>query len=529
MRGWLLLVCLICGCSRAYYRRDADRETYGAIAERNDDAEWTVPKVSIDPPPESRLHDPTDPDHPPLPPDDPAAARYMQSANGMRGYRKWAKDGVLETIEDPGWRDYLQLTADGSIDLTPERAVELGVLHSRDYQSALEQLYIPALALTLNRFEFAAHWFGTNNTEFTHFGASATDANTLTTTNHLGFTRTFAAGGQLLADFANSFVFLFSHGYHMTASSNLGMTFLQPLLRNAGREVRMEDLTEAERNVLYSLRTLARFRKQFAVNIQTRGYLQLLLQLQSIRNQESNVKSLEQNLRLHEALQIAGQMEAVKVDQAFQSYQQGLFSLVQARATYDTLLDQFKITLGLPPGQKIHLDDSLLNPFRLTDPSLDNLQTELDVFFAYYRELDAEPPLAKLREGYDKLKTFHARTVTLVGLVQKEIEGWKAQPADPNADPAQAQREQADQKTLARELGEVGDDLAKLLKEIEQDSAGLAENRRKESWEALQKRTRRQIAVVAELFVIETQVRVYLIELPPAEWKHLGICRRAPT
>jgi outer membrane protein TolC len=519
-RGWLLLICVICGCSRAYYRRDADRETYGAIAERNGpDPEWTVPNVSIDPPPPSRLHDPTDPDHPPLPPDDPAAARYMQSVNGMHGYRKWAKDGVLETIEDPGWRDYLQLSDEGSINLTPDRAVELGVLHSREYQTQLEQLYLPSLALTLDRFDFALHWFGTNNTFFEHSGSSATDSNTLTTNSHLGFTKAFAAGGQLLVDFANSFVFQFSHGYHMTTTSNLGITLLQPLLRNAGREVRLETLTEAERALLYSLRTFARFRKQFAVNLQTRSYLQLLLQVQSIRNQESNVKSLEQNLRLHEALEAAGQMSSVKVDQAFQSYQQGLFSLVQARAGFDTSLDQYKITIGLPPSQKVHVDDALLNPFQLTDPALDKLQAEMDAFFAYYRELDEAPPLAKLREGFDKLKTFQARMVTLVELVEKEIDGWKAQPVDPNADPAQSQREQADQKTLTRDLQEVRDDLKKLQKGIEKSATELAENHREADWEALQKWTRQQVAAAAELFVTETQVRVYLIKLPPIEWK----------
>ena len=41
-----------------------------------------------------------------------------------------------------------------------------------------------------------------------------------------------SAGRILVVDFANTFVFQFAHGYHMTASSDLGITLLQPLLRN---------------------------------------------------------------------------------------------------------------------------------------------------------------------------------------------------------------------------------------------------------------------------------------------------------
>src|SRR5438132_11509277 len=126
----LVLVLLASGCTRAFYRQQADRDTYKAIDERDHDPRWQLPSVKIEPPPESRLHDPYKPDRPPMPPDDPAADRYMQRANGMRGYRRWHKDGDAPTIENPNWRDYLQLDKDGTLVLTPKRAVELGLLHS---------------------------------------------------------------------------------------------------------------------------------------------------------------------------------------------------------------------------------------------------------------------------------------------------------------------------------------------------------------------------------------------------------------
>jgi len=521
---WLVLLavaCLLSGCTRAYYRRSADRETYKVIDERTGDPQWSLPSTAIDPPPESRLHDPTDPNHPPLPPDDPAAERYLYRVDGMRNYKHWDKDGLTPWIEYPEWRESLTLSPDGSLFLSTDRAIELGVLHSREYQTALESLYSAALALTLNRYEFVCRWFARNNTVYTHFGSSADESNQLRTSSNAGFTRALAAGGQLLVDFANSFVFEFTHGRHTTVTSDITVNLIQPLLRGAGREVRLAALTDAERSVLYAVRDFARFRKQFSVNIAVggRGYLQLLLLLQSIRNQEANLKSLEQNLRLHEALLAAGEVSTVKVDQVFQSYQQGKLGLVQARAALETRLDDFKTVLGLPPSLPVKLDDSILTPFQLTDPALNALQEELDRFFAEYRELDQAPLLAKLQEAVEQQKTFHERTGKLIDLVDSELERWKGMAAESGDDPAQTDRERADQKKLARELKEVRDDQAAQSKEIDKAGAELDANKRNEGWQALLKRTRKQNALLSELFVIQTQVRVYLIKLQKVKWQ----------
>src|SRR5262249_33240328 len=89
----IILAGLLGGCSRAFYRLQADKESYHAIRERDCDLRWQVPYIGIDPPPGSRIHDPYNPDHPAMPPDDPAAHRYMHCVYGMRGYRRWHKDG----------------------------------------------------------------------------------------------------------------------------------------------------------------------------------------------------------------------------------------------------------------------------------------------------------------------------------------------------------------------------------------------------------------------------------------------------
>jgi hypothetical protein len=58
-------------------------------------------------------------------------------------------------------------------------------------------------------------------------------------------------------------------------------------------------------------------------------------------------------------------------------------------------------------------------------------------------------------------------------------------------------------------------ELGKLVKDLDRESAGLTEGTREKGWESLQKRARQLIADAAQLYVVQTQVRVYLIQLQP--------------
>src|SRR5437867_8132097 len=116
---WLRAACILSialsSCSRAHYRRSADQETYGIIAEKMDKPAWAIPHTDISPPEESRLHDPSDPDCPPMPLDDRSAHRFMHCADGLKGYRDWHDNGYVRTVEDARWHDFLQLSKDGTL------------------------------------------------------------------------------------------------------------------------------------------------------------------------------------------------------------------------------------------------------------------------------------------------------------------------------------------------------------------------------------------------------------------------------
>jgi hypothetical protein len=278
----LLVVLMIAGCTRAFYRRSADRETYATIGQHADENRWPIASPGIIPPPESRLFDPYNPDRPPMPPDDPAADAFMVRPNGIRGSRHFHDDGDAPFIESPEWLARLALNQDGSLGLTEDRAVQLGILNARSYQTALETLYLNALGLTLNRFFFDCQFFLTNNTTWSDFGASATNIDTINTASTFGFTRNLYAGGQFMAEIANNFLVTFSGIDKTIATTNLMAAFTQPLLQGGGRRFALEPLTEAERSLLYAVRDFARFRKVFYVNLTTgnSGYLPLLQQVQ---------------------------------------------------------------------------------------------------------------------------------------------------------------------------------------------------------------------------------------------------------
>ena len=81
---WLIMTMLalscavwMAGCTRPYYRRRADREANYLVQEKSVGTPWEVPRAyTIQPDERSRFFDPTDPDHPTLPPAGPWLYRY---------------------------------------------------------------------------------------------------------------------------------------------------------------------------------------------------------------------------------------------------------------------------------------------------------------------------------------------------------------------------------------------------------------------------------------------------------------------
>lgn len=353
------------GCSRPFWRSQADFDTYNLLQKKQMDSRWSVPRTTVDVDPRSRFYDPFDPDCAPLPPDDPAASQYMNAVHGMRGYKSWHEFGESMSVENPAWLanfglapaapyvDYglsdglttvsatspegmsrAATTAAGEMvptitDLSLEQAVELANINSRDYQTQIENAYLSALQLTLDQFQFNVRYLGFGSREpsgtFTNTrlpgSGSPARIDRAGFSSRFGMSQILPTGGQWIVEMANNTLWLFSGGNQTQSASVLSYSLTQPLLLGAGRKIALDKLTSSEREVLYDLRTLARYRKLFfadtvaagqgnnagggggatigAVTVggQTAsasgvGYLGLLQQMQQIRNQRDNIQGL---------------------------------------------------------------------------------------------------------------------------------------------------------------------------------------------------------------------------------------------
>lgn len=506
------------------YRLDADGEVDCILQQQGDDEQWYLPETSVDVPVQSRNFDPNCPDCPPLPPDDPVAHRYMHCPADQPGYEHWHAAGDSPAVESEIWREFLNTNDEGELELSADESFDLALVHNREFQTQLENVYLTALQLTFERFEFDLQWFGGNRTEYLKGPA---ERNHIRSASLLGFGKSFAAGGELLASYANAFVWEFSGANSRFAASNLTFEFIQPLLRGAFRDVRLENLTQAERNVLYAVRDFARFRKQFYVNIVSgqQGYLDLLLNLQAIRNLQQNLVSLEQNLREHEALSEAGIVSTLQVDQVFQSYQAGRLALIRARNRLQNSLDSYKIQLGVPPEFPVSLDDSQLDRFQFTSDEVVDLEQSANELLQRVRAAEEGFDADTLQESYGLLQQQVEKLLEQIESVDVELQTWERNVQEGDDEAETDAREKRDQGLMRERLNELRREVLMVQQDIRQPAAvqqaGLSAHAR------LERRVRAVTNQISDLFVIQTQVRTYLIELETLEVSELDAVKLA--
>jgi hypothetical protein len=319
--------------------------------------------------------------------------------------------------------------------LTMEKAFQLGFVNSRTYQFQIENLYVNALPVTLQRFAFGPQFIaglsprtgvaGAGNSVFaailptqnfpnsflynTRATGSQTSALNMGTVAGVG--KLFNNGTQILASFANQIVFNFvgKNPAQPTVHSFLPLQVLVPFLRGGGRAITLEGLTQAERSLLYSVRLFAKFRQEFVVttltggtiptfgtnvttggfttggNIDpTVGFLNVVEDVQIVENQAKNLAVFEQFVLVYQEL-INGEssgLSQLQLDQVRQQVQTARTQLINSRLTYRNDIDSFKIQLGMPPDVPLVIDRTRTAGFRKVFAEIDawslNAKRELE-------------------------------------------------------------------------------------------------------------------------------------------------------
>ncbi|MBA4063899.1 MAG: hypothetical protein C0501_09340 [Isosphaera sp.] len=331
----------------------------------------------------------------------------------------------------------------GGFRLALDQAVELGLLNSREFQDRREDLYLVALPVTLERYNFAAQAFFTEQVTRDFLGSERGGGRLWRFDTTAGFSKNFATGASLLVRLANQVVIDLGSGRPDVAFSNLSLSFLQPLLRGGGFAVNLESLTQAERNMLYGMRSYARFRKLFYVSIAaggevtnnpyglqglsqnlgrgiggnltapTVGFLPLLQLDAIVDNQRRNVAELDLLLRRARAFQEGGLIAPLQVNQVEVQLLNSRANLLGQGATggitgpgirgYLDALDNFKLQVGLPLTVGLDPDDGPLRPVREQLSRFEDVSTDVrDLELAASRYSPADPP-AETRARFRKL------------------------------------------------------------------------------------------------------------------------------
>ena len=308
--------------------------------------------------------------------------------------------------------------------LTMEKAFQIALINSRTYQTQLENVYISALPVTLQRFSFQPQFIA-GLTPTTGVAGNGSTLGALTPTvnpansflyntresgNQLsalnlgtvaGVGKLADNGTRVLAAFANSVVFNFlgKNPLQPTVRSFLPIQVLVPFLRGGGRAFILEGLTQAERTLLYSIRSFALFRQQFTVatliggsfvsfgtNLQvggfsansgnidpTVGFLNVVEDVQLVENFVKNLAVYERFAEVYKDL-IEGEssgLSKLQLDQINQQVQTARQSLISSQTTYRNDFDNYKIQVGLPPDVPMVIDRSRTLGFKQVYEEID--------------------------------------------------------------------------------------------------------------------------------------------------------------
>ena len=178
-----------------------------------------------------------------------------------------------------------------------------------------------------------------------------------------------------------------------------------PLLRGAGL-INLEPLIGAERELVYQVRALEDFRRQFAVDI-SRSYFNTLARQQAVRNRQLNYDNLAVLTERTRALFAAGKISFLEVQRSEQALLQAENSVIAAREQYQNSLDQFKIALGMPVEEELAIIPVALE---LDMPDIDGPGV-LAAAHRYRLDLQtARDRVDDARRGVDNARGFRAET-----------------------------------------------------------------------------------------------------------------------
>lgn len=268
--------------------------------------------------------------------------------------------------------------------LTLKDAVAIATAHNHIYQLEKELLYTTALDLRLARHDFEPWFFGSGGGGY----ASSDGDDGVGAAAAVGFNRLLATGARISTNIAVAWVRILT-GDIQTGSLGTILTaeIIQPLLRGSDPKIVQENLTQAERNALYQIRTFNRFRKTFVVSIISQYYRVLEL-ADTVKHAKENRHTLDWLYERVGKLANAGRVPREELEQVRQDTLRAWDTCIQAEKDYKQAIDEFKITLGLPTATEFQLDENELKALTATEMTCPDFSESDALEIALLQRLD---------------------------------------------------------------------------------------------------------------------------------------------
>lgn len=281
-------------------------------------------------------------------PHDTTVAGGVRTLPETEHWRRGDHYGAPPTAPPPPWQ------GGDTVRITLVQALQICARNTRDYQAAKEDLYRAALALDLEQNDFRSTFSGRLRQSFSSTDNGDQRTSGTRSSADFGATQVFRNGAELSSAIAVDLAKLLtqdrSSSWGIYADSSISI----PLLRGSGELVVTENLTQAERSLLYEVYDFETFKRTFSVRV-ANSYYAVLRSRQQVRNQEENYQRLVASTRRSRRLADSGRLPEFQFSQSIQDELRARTRWISTMQSYEANLDSFKLLLGLPPDARIEL------------------------------------------------------------------------------------------------------------------------------------------------------------------------------
>jgi hypothetical protein len=228
-----------------------------------------------------------------------------------------------------------------------------GAQHSRAYEDQMEELYLAALNVTLQRHLFEPRPFAGGTLKYEGGQRDVNYRAALTSTVRAGVRQKLPYGGEIVAQGLVDFVNALNGNAASGEDASVVLTASVPLLRGAGL-VNLEPLIDGERQMVYRVRTFENFRRDFVISV-AQQYFRLLNLQQAVLDRRLNYASFVTLTERSRALYQAGRVAFLELQRSLQELLSAEDSLISAQETYYSALDDFKLLLGMATDQALEI------------------------------------------------------------------------------------------------------------------------------------------------------------------------------